>query len=114
MFVLDGAKTHGSGLQSNCVLDSHHKHKVLPMRSNITKGALTLVAVAVTGSLPSYSEATQYKKIVNGKEVIVHTNPIPVVLHRLVPPQHGRHVTAREVNDNSGPSVGRILGQRRK
>ncbi|MFN7877450.1 MAG: hypothetical protein ACK5PB_19170 [Pirellula sp.] len=84
------------------------------MKSNITKGALALVAVAITGSLPSSSEATQYKKIVNGKEVIVHTNPIPVVLHRLVPPQHGRHVTAREVNESPAPSAGRILGQRRK
>ena len=84
------------------------------MKSKLTKGALALVAVAVTGSLPSSSEATQYKKIVNGKEVVVHTNPIPVVLHRLVPPQHGRHVTAREVNDNPSPNTGRIFGQRRK
>jgi hypothetical protein len=84
------------------------------MKSKLTKGALALVAVAVTSSLPSSSEATQYKKIVNGKEVVVHTNPIPVVLHRLVPPQHGRHVTAREVNDNPSPNTGRFFGQRRK
>lgn len=84
------------------------------MKSNIVRGALTVVAVGVLASVPNSAEATQYKKIVNGKEVVVHTNPIPVVLHRLVPPQHGRHVTAREVNQGAAPSSGRILGQRRK
>jgi len=41
--------------------------------------------------------AEKYKKIVNGKEVVVHTNPIPVILHRMVPPQYGRHVTQKEL-----------------
>jgi hypothetical protein len=26
----------------------------------------------------------------------VHSNPVPVFLHRLVPPNHGRHVTLKE------------------
>jgi hypothetical protein len=84
------------------------------MKSNIVRGALAVVAVGVAASFPNSAEATQYKKIVNGKEVVVHTNPIPVVLHRLVPPQHGRHVTVREVNQGAAPSSGRVLGQRRK
>ncbi|AMV32876.1 hypothetical protein VN12_12180 [Pirellula sp. SH-Sr6A] len=61
----------------------------------------------------STAEARQYKKMVNGREVVVHTNPIPVVLHRMVPPQHGRHVTQREIAGGSAPS-GRAVSQRSK
>jgi len=59
--------------------------------------------VAITGVLSvsvlffPKAYATQTKKVINGREVVVHTNPIPVVLHRLVPPQHGRHLTQREI-----------------
>lgn len=84
------------------------------MKSNLIRGAIAVVAVGLIAYMPQNAEATQYKKIVNGKEVIVHTNPIPVVLHRLVPPQHGRHVTVREINQGAVPSSGRALGQRRK
>jgi hypothetical protein len=58
--------------------------------------------------------ATQYTKVINGREVVVHTNPLPVVMHRLVPPQHGRHVTVREIHQGSVPTPGRLVGQRRK
>ncbi|XZE46197.1 hypothetical protein SH467x_001470 [Pirellulaceae bacterium SH467] len=61
----------------------------------------------------STAEARQYKKVVNGREVVVHTNPLPVVLHRMVPPQHGRHVTQREIAGGSVPS-GRVVSQRSK
>jgi hypothetical protein len=37
----------------------------------------------------------------------VHTSPIPVVLHRLVPPQHGRHITERELQSGRTPNSGR-------
>ena len=84
------------------------------MNTNLLRGVLVVAAAGVAVSSANSSEAAQFKKIVNGKEVIVHTNPIPVVLHRLVPPQHGRHVTVREVNEGSVPALGRILGQRRK
>ena len=84
------------------------------MKSNLLRGALVVAAVGVSASLPSSAEASQYKKVINGKEVVVHTNPIPVVLHRLVPPQHGRHVTVREINQGTVPNAGRGLGQRRK
>ena len=55
---------------------------------------IVLVCMVLTSSNVS---AEKYKKIVNGKEVVVHTNPIPVILHRMVPPQYGRHVTQKEL-----------------
>lgn len=67
--------------------------------------------VALTGALSisvlsfPVANATQTKKVVNGKEVIVHTNAVPVILHRLVPPQHGRHVTQREIEKGKLPKA---------
>lgn len=75
----------------------------------------TIAATLIAGLSVNVSsvEARQYKKVVNGREVVVHTNPIPVVLHRMVPPQHGRHVTQREIAGGSVPS-GRVVSQRGK
>lgn len=75
----------------------------------------TIAATLIAGLSVNVSsvEARQYKKVVNGREVVVHTNPIPVVLHRMVPPQHGRHVTQREIAGGSAPS-GRVVSQRGK
>lgn len=74
---------------------------------------LRLVAVAVALLWTSGgAEGKQYTRRVQGREVVVHTNPIPVVLHRMVPPQHGRHVTERELNSGKVPQTGRLLGGR--
>ena len=74
---------------------------------------IRLVAVAVALAWTSGAlEAKQYTKKIHGREVVVHTNPIPVVLHRMVPPQHGRHVTEREINSGKVPQSGRGLGLR--
>lgn len=73
---------------------------------------ILLVALLLTVSFSSSADAKQYKKVVNGREVVVHTNPIPVVLHRMVPPQHGRHVTQREVSESKVPSSGRPVVSR--
>ena len=53
----------------------------------------------------SNASAEKYKKIVNGREVVVHTNPIPVILHRMVPPQYGRHVTQKEISKGATPQT---------
>ena len=53
------------------------------------------------------ASAKQYVKNVHGRQVVVHTSPIPVVLHRLVPPQHGRHITERELQSGRTPNSGR-------
>jgi len=53
--------------------------------------ALTFVVLA-----PGIANAEQQLAQYRGQEVVVHSNPIPVILHRLVPPNYGRHVTVRE------------------
>lgn len=69
--------------------------------------ALALVfALCTCATRPAHAE--QYVRKVNGKEVVVHTNPVPVVLHRVVPPYLGKHVTARQLK------TGRLPGGLRK
>jgi hypothetical protein len=46
-------------------------------------------------ALPGVAEAKKYKAVQNGKEVVVHTNPAPVAVHRALPPYGlGKHVYA--------------------
>lgn len=42
------------------------------------------------------TQADQFVANLQGKEVVVHSNPLPVIFHRLIPPNYGRHVTAPE------------------
>lgn len=52
---------------------------------------LLLLVLAVSG----VAEAKKYSTVKNGKEVVVHTNPAPVVVHRVLPPYGiGKHVYA--------------------
>ena len=69
--------------------------KSLLTRSN-TKFIGKIGAFAVVAILANSASADQFIGHQNGREVVVHTNPIPVFLHRLVPPNYGRHVTIRE------------------
>ncbi|MCR4412146.1 MAG: hypothetical protein NUV77_06935 [Thermoguttaceae bacterium] len=58
------------------------------------KLVLALVAALVL-CLPGMAEAKRYTAIKDGKEVIVHTNAAPVVVHRVLPPYGlGKHVYA--------------------
>jgi hypothetical protein len=59
-------------------------------------------------------EAKQYEKVVGGREVVVHTNPVPVLMHRLVPPQLGRHITEKELHRGTIPAEGRLFKSRGK
>ena len=73
--------------------------------------ALCFAACALVVSVSfGVAEAKQYTRKVHGKEVVVQTNPLPVVLHRMVPPQHGRHMTERELSQGKAPQSGRYLG----
>jgi len=63
---------------------------------------LTVLAWTCSGS---FASAKQYTKVVQGREVVVHTSPLPVILHRMVPPQHGRHVTQREIESGKVASA---------
>lgn len=67
-----------------------------------------ILAIAIFFSISSMpASGKQYIQHVRGREVIVHTNPVPVVLHRLVPPQHGRHITERELRRGKLPPASR-------
>ena len=68
------------------------------------------LAIAFSSFFASSAEAKQYTRQVHGREVVVHSNPIPVILHRMVPPQHGRHMTERELTQGKLPQSGRYLG----
>lgn len=79
------------------------------MKTSTTSRFLAIIIVAaVCFAFPCDAQAKLYKQVINGREVVVHTNPIPVVLHRMVPPQYGRHVTKREVEQGKVPS-GRLV-----
>jgi hypothetical protein len=48
-------------------------------------------------ALPSIAEAKKHAAVKNGKTVVVHTNPAPVVVHRVFPPYGlGKHVYSSE------------------
>lgn len=49
--------------------------------------------------------AQQFVAHHGGRQVVVHTSPVPVVLHRLIPPNYGRHVTLREYQSGRIPTV---------
>jgi hypothetical protein len=72
-------------------------------RAIVAVFAATLIVAAMSGT----ASAKQYVKNVHGRQVVVHSSPIPVVLHRLVPPQHGRHITERELQSGRVPNPGR-------
>ena len=75
-----------------------NRNRIL-VRPQMCLGSATfkiICAFTIVVSVASMSQADQFIGHKNGREVVVHSNPIPVFLHRLVPPNYGRHVTARE------------------
>jgi len=56
----------------------------------------TIAAITLGTLIGNTASADQFIGHQNGREVVVHSNPFPVLLHRLVPPNYGRHVTTRE------------------
>lgn len=59
------------------------------MASPLTCSLLLLFLLA----LPSPAEAKRHTAVRNGRPVVVHTNPAPVVVHRTFPPYGvGKHV----------------------
>ena len=61
-----------------------------------SKIASLLFAFAVIAGTNHSVQADQFVARHGNRQVVVHTNPIPVFLHRAVPPNYGRHVTLRE------------------
>ncbi len=69
--------------------------KIKTIQKIITTPLALFIAVI---AFSSNVNAEKHVQIINGKEVVVHSNPIPVILHRMVPPQLGRHVTQKEAS----------------
>jgi hypothetical protein len=65
--------------------------EVLSMRLGVALLVGLFAAVST-----SHLDAAQFRTHLNGRAVVVHTNPIPVMVHRILPPDKGRHVTVRE------------------
>ena len=53
------------------------------------------------------ASAEKYVKQVNGRELVVHSRATPVVLHRIVPPYLGKHVTQRQLKEGRVRTTGR-------
>ena len=54
-------------------------------------------------ALPSVAEAKKHTAVKNGRTVVVHTNPAPVVVHRVFPPYGlGKHVYS---SDDRSPAI---------
>jgi hypothetical protein len=64
---------------------------------------LALIVAASHILFANSASAERYVKAVNGKEVVIHTSAIPVVLHRIVPPYAGKHFTERQLRDGRLP-----------
>ena len=85
------------------------------MKTNTTLKIVTIPLVAlILMALASDASAKQHTQNINGREVVVHTNPIPVILHRMVPPQHGRHVTQKEISKGMTPQSRPATSVRRR
>jgi|JI10StandDraft_1071094.scaffolds.fasta_scaffold10455_1 hypothetical protein len=62
----------------------------------ISKLASLLFAGLVIVVSSSSVQADQFVARHGGRQVVVHTSPLPVFLHRAAPPNYGRHITLRE------------------
>ena len=76
------------------------------MSRSIAIAVFTLLLGVSSWSKPL--SADQFVARHGGREVVVHTNPVPVFLHRLVPPNYGRHITLQEYHARRGKASSRI------
>lgn len=58
------------------------------------------------------SLAQKYETVVNGRHLVVHKNPAPVVVHRVLPPYWNKHVTERELHKGKLPRTSLERGRR--
>lgn len=71
-------------------------HKKLFSNQFKIEFCVKLAAITMFALIANIAKADQFVGNQNGREVVVHTSPLPVFLHRLVPPNYGRHVTIQE------------------
>jgi hypothetical protein len=72
----------------------------------IAKLASLLFVFALIAINSRSVQAEQFVARHGNRQVVVHTNPIPVILHRAVPPNYGRHITLREYKASYGSKTG--------
>lgn len=72
----------------------------------IAKLASLLFMVTFIAGTSQSVQAEQFVARHGNRQVVVHTNPIPVILHRSVPPNYGRHITLREYKALQGSKSG--------
>ncbi len=68
--------------------------------------AFAIVGLSGLASVP-HAYADKYVQNVNGRAFVVHTNVAPVVVHRVLPPFLGKHVTERQLKVGRLPPVAR-------
>jgi hypothetical protein len=68
--------------------------------------AIAVLCVSLLVGTPE-ARAEKYVKHVNGREFVVHTNPAPVIVHRILPPFYGKHVTERQMKVGRLPPAAR-------
>ncbi len=68
--------------------------------------AMIVVGLSCFVGLPK-AYAEKYVQHVNGREFVVHSNAAPVMVHRVLPPFLGKHVTERQLKVGRLPPVAR-------
>jgi len=66
-----------------------------------------IIGLAILPSLVGIAGAQQHTTIINGKEFVVHSNRVPVVVHRVLPPYWNKHITVREMKSGNVPASSR-------
>ncbi len=68
---------------------------------------LTATVLGALVAIGNSASAEKHVTQVNGKELVVHTSPVPVVVHRVFPPYLGKHVSARQLKAGRLPAGSR-------
>jgi hypothetical protein len=58
-------------------------------------GLMALVVCLAISQSSAWAKTSQVQ--VNGRELVVHNSPVPVLVHRALPPYWGKHVTERQL-----------------
>jgi len=68
--------------------------------------AIVVVCLSSLATVPQ-AFAEKHVQTVNGREFVVHSSAAPVIVHRVLPPFLGKHVTERQLKMGRLPPVAR-------
>lgn len=74
-------------------------------RIRISKVLAIALSIFAVNAVDKAAVAQSFQAKFQGRDVVVHQNPLPVILHRLVPPNHGRHITAKEFQQGKAGGI---------